>query len=58
MNEEENKKFFGIGEKASKVGKGCLLGYKTFMKKLNTITEERGLFLPLCCYWQLRAWAW
>lgn len=35
MNEEENKKFFGIGEKASKGGKGCLLGYKTFYEKIE-----------------------
>lgn len=35
MNEEENKEFFGIGEKASKVGKGCLLGYETFYEKIE-----------------------
>lgn len=35
MNEEENKEFFGIGDKASKVGKGCLLGYKTFYEKIE-----------------------
>ena len=29
MSEEENKEPF-IGERASKVGKGCLLGYETF----------------------------
>lgn len=58
MSEEENKKHSIIGDDASKAGKGCLLGYETFYEKLNTITEERGLFPPLCCYWQLRAWAW
>ena len=35
MSEEENKEFFGIGEKASKVGKGCLLGYETFYEKIE-----------------------
>lgn len=35
MNEEENKEFFCIGEKASKVGKGCLLGYETFYEKIE-----------------------
>ena len=35
MSEEENKKFFGIGEKASKVGKGCLLGDETFYEKIE-----------------------
>ena len=35
MNEEENKVFFGIGKKASKGGKGCLLGYKTFYEKIE-----------------------
>lgn len=35
MSEEENKVFFGIGEKASKVGKGCLLGYETFYEKIE-----------------------
>lgn len=35
MTEEENKEFFGIGEKASKVGKGCLLGYETFYEKIE-----------------------
>lgn len=35
MNKEEDKEFFCIGEKASKVGKGCLLGYKTFYEKIE-----------------------
>lgn len=35
MSEEENKEFFGIGDKASKVGKGCLLGYETFYEKIE-----------------------
>lgn len=35
MNEEENKEFLGIGEKASKGGKGCLLGYETFYEKIE-----------------------
>ena len=35
MREEENKEFFGIGDKASKVGKGCLLGYETFYEKIE-----------------------
>lgn len=35
MNEEENKEFFCIGDKASKVGKGCLLGYETFYEKIE-----------------------
>lgn len=35
MNEEENKEFFCIGEKASKAGKGCLLGYETFYEKIE-----------------------
>lgn len=35
MTEEENKEFFGIGEKASKVGKGCLLGDETFYEKIE-----------------------
>lgn len=34
MNEEENKELF-IGERASKVGKGCLLGYETFYEKIE-----------------------
>lgn len=35
MREEENKEFFGIGDKASIVGKGCLLGDKTFYEKIE-----------------------
>ena len=35
MNEEENKVFLGIGEKASKVRKGCLLGNDTFYEKIE-----------------------
>lgn len=35
MSEEENKVFFGIGDKASKAGKGCLLGYETFYEKIE-----------------------
>ena len=35
MIEEENKVFFCIGERASKVGKGCLLGYETFYEKIE-----------------------
>lgn len=35
MNEEENKEFFCIGDKASKFGKGCLLGYETFYEKIE-----------------------
>ena len=35
MSEEEDKEFFGIGKKASKGGKGCLLGYETFYEKIN-----------------------
>lgn len=35
MNEEENKEFFRIGDKASKVGKGCLLGDETFYEKIE-----------------------
>lgn len=35
MIEEENKEFFGIGDKASKVGKGCLLGDETFYEKIE-----------------------
>lgn len=35
MSEEEDKEFFGIGKKASKGGKGCLLGYKTFYEKIE-----------------------
>lgn len=35
MKEEENKEFFGIGDKASKVGKGCLLGDETFYEKIE-----------------------
>lgn len=35
MSEEENKEFFGIGEKASKVGRGCILGYETFYEKIE-----------------------
>ena len=34
MSEEENKEPF-IGERASKVGKGCLLGYETFYEKIE-----------------------
>lgn len=34
MNEEENKEPF-IGERASKVGKGCLLGVETFYEKIE-----------------------
>ena len=35
MNEEENKEFFGFCDKASKVGKGCLLGDETFYEKIE-----------------------
>lgn len=35
MNEEENKKHSIIGDDASKAGKGCLLGYKTFYEKIE-----------------------
>lgn len=35
MREEENKEFLGIGDKASKVGKGCLLGDETFYEKIE-----------------------
>lgn len=35
MIEEENKVLFIIGERASKVGKGCLLGYETFYEKIE-----------------------
>lgn len=35
MSEEENKEFFCIGDKASKVGKGCLLGDETFYEKIE-----------------------
>lgn len=35
MREEENKEFFGIGDKASKVGKGRLLGDETFYEKIE-----------------------
>ncbi len=35
MSEKENKVFFGIGDKASKAGKGCLLGYETFYEKIE-----------------------
>ena len=35
MSEEENKVPFIIGERASKVGKGCLLGYETFYEKIE-----------------------
>ena len=35
MSEEENKEFLGIGEKASKVRKGCLLGNDTFYEKIE-----------------------
>lgn len=35
MSEEENKVPFIIGERASKVGKGRLLGYETFYKKIE-----------------------
>lgn len=35
MSEEENKVLFIIGERASKVGKGCLLGYETFYEKIE-----------------------
>lgn len=35
MSEEENKELFIIGDKASKAGKGCLLGYKTFYEKIE-----------------------
>ena len=35
MSEEENKEFLGIGKKASKVGRGCILGYKTFYEKIE-----------------------
>lgn len=35
MSEEENKVFLGIGEKASKVRKGCLLGNDTFYEKIE-----------------------
>lgn len=35
MSEKENKVFFGIGNKASKAGKGCLLGYETFYEKIE-----------------------
>ena len=34
MREEGNKEPF-IGERASKVGKGCLLGYETFYEKIE-----------------------
>lgn len=34
MRGEENKEPF-IGERASKVGKGCLLGYETFYEKIE-----------------------
>ena len=35
MSEEENKVPFIIGERASKVGKGCILGYETFYEKIE-----------------------
>lgn len=35
MSGEENKVPFIIGERASKVGKGCLLGYETFYEKIE-----------------------
>lgn len=35
MSEEENKVLFIIGDKASKAGKGCLLGYETFYEKIE-----------------------
>lgn len=35
MSEKENKVFLGIGDKASKAGKGCLLGYETFYEKIE-----------------------
>ena len=34
MSKEENKEPF-IGERASKAGKGCLLGYETFYEKIE-----------------------
>lgn len=35
MSEEENKESFIIGDDASKVGKGCLLGNETFYEKIE-----------------------
>lgn len=35
MSEEENKVLFIIGDKASKAGKGCFLGYGTFYEKIE-----------------------
>lgn len=35
MSKEENKKSFIIGDDASKVGKGCLLGNETFYEKIE-----------------------
>ena len=55
---KKTKCFFALVKKQVKAGRVVSSAIKHFMKKLNTITEERGLFLPLCCYWQLRAWAW